>query len=514
MTTTEGPIRGRRWWVLFLLLSVFAGAWSLASPPQSGHDEHSHATRAAGAARGHLLGPEAIDPFPVMYTQMIEVPVPEAYNVPTDCFRGRPEVLPSCAAPFEGSERVVPGYTYQFRSPPWYYVPVGLPTLLDAGLVGYYAMRLLGVVICMALLTSAIGSAATMARPRLGVAAVLVATTPEVVYLIAHVNTNGIEIVAAVCLWATSVALIKSPSAAPARLVTRAGVATAVLVGSRGLSIGFAVGILGATVLFGGVGAARTLARRRDVRAWAAVAAVVAAASLVYIEHVRRWLPVEREGQGVGYALGRLPWYLEQAVGVFGSNEIALPLVVHVAWAAALVGLLVLAVVAGSARAAALSFAVLLVGLAIQVTAEGLALPPIGFFWQGRYALPILVGVPILAVASLERPPPRPTEGGSRDERRLPTPDLGVLLMALVVGGWMVAFLTAVRRYSVGTAGPSAPWRFVLDPGWTPPTGPVALHLACALAAAITSVVLLTRWTTLEPQTTGLAQPSSTSVTS
>lgn len=513
-TTPQDPLGGRRWWAQFLLLFAFAGSWALASPPQSGHDEHSHAIRAAAAARGHLLGPEAIDPFPVMYTQMIEVPVPEAYNVPTDCFRGRPEVLPSCADPFEGSDQLEPGYTYQFRSPPWYYVPVGLPTLVDTGIVGYYAMRLLGVGICMALLTSAIRSAALLKRARLGVAAVLVATTPEVVYLAAHVNTNGVEIVAALSLWATGIALVRAPGQASARLVTRAGVAAAVLVGSRGLSLGFALGIVGAVVVLGGADAARTLVRRRDVRLWAGLVAVVAAASLVYIDHVRRWLPVEREGQGIGYALGRVPWYLEQAVGVFGSNEVELPIAVHIAWAVALVSLLGVAAFAGQGRAAVLAAAVLIVGVVIQVTAEGLSLPPIGFFWQGRYALPILVGVPLLAVASLDFPRSARTNETSRVEARSRIAALAVALSALVGSGWIVAFLTAVRRYSVGTTGPLAPWRFVFDPGWSPPTGPVAVHLAVALAAVAATVVLLVRWTASEPASVSPAQPSPASATS
>ncbi|WP_436795917.1 DUF2142 domain-containing protein [Actinospongicola halichondriae] len=490
MTAPREPLGGRRWWLVFACLVVISGAWSLASPPQSGHDEHSHAVRAAGAARGQLLGPEAIDPFPVMYTQMIAVDVPEAYMLPSDCFRARPDVLPSCAPEFAGGDQLVPGFTYQFRSPPWWYVAVGLPTLVDPGLTGYLLMRLLGVALCMAVLTSALASASRFRRPRLGIAAVMLATTPEVLYLTAHINTNGIEIIAATGLWASLLVMVRAPDAVSARLVTRAGVALTVLVGARGLSVPFAAGIVAVACLIGGWRNSRQLWRRRDVRAWTIVGLLVAGVSLVYVDHVRRWLPIHRPGQGIGDAVGRLPWYLEQAVGVFGSNEVRLPAAVLLVWVAGLLALMGIAVRRGDRRATALALAVLAAGILVQVGAEGFAVPPIGFFWQGRYALPILVGGPILAAAGL---PARDVgRSTASDDRRL---DLGVVVMVAVASGWIVSFAAAIRRYAVGTSGSSSPAKFLVDARWSPATGPVVIHLVVAVAAVSALLAVLVRWT-------------------
>ena len=456
---------------MFAALGAAIVAGALVAPLMSGHDEGSHAIRGAAVVRGQLFGDPAPEAFPPEPNVFIHVDVPEAYALatPAGCFNKRRDLTPECAPELEGGRTTEPVLTYQFRSQPAYYL-VALPTLVDPAAGGMYATRLVSGLVCAALLTSALSSARTARRipehaawsSRWAVIGVAVAVTPEVLYLSSSMNSNAVEVTAAVAAW-SGLAAMAAQDPRSGRLVTRTGLAVVVLVGTRGLSPAFAALTVAAVAVTAGWSRARAWAARRDVRLWGIAAGVTAVASLLYIEWVRRQLPIEREGQGLAAAVDLLPWYLRQAVGIFGSNDILLPDAVYAVWGAAVVGLLVTAIVVGRDRAAAVVAGVAVAGVALQVGAEGFSLPPIGFFWQGRYALPVLVGAPILAGRLL-------ADRGVR----LPTWGAVVVLAGLGVAH-LAAFLQGVRRFAVTLDGPNNPWTYLTDARWSPPPGPALL---------------------------------------
>lgn len=94
---------------------------------------------------------------------------------------------------------------------------------------------------------------------------------------------------------------------------------------------------------------------------------------------------------------------MRQTIGVFGQNDSALPALAAWAWAATLMGIFAVGLWRCTPRWALVAVATLTGGIAISVTAEGFSLPPIGFFWQGRYAMPLLVGAYLLATCSSPR---------------------------------------------------------------------------------------------------------------
>jgi flagellin-like protein len=468
-----------RWWGLFGALVVVTWSWALLSPIMSGHDEPSHAVRAAAVVRGQLLGDPDPDAFPSEPNVLITVRVPEAYLYAgrAGCFHRQPQLTPHCAPELTGTHEQVDVHTYQFRSQPAYYALVGLPSLVDPGEAGMYGMRLLSGAVCAALLASALASARAAVRPAWVVLGVAVAVVPEALYLASTISSNAVEVAAAISLWTALAAMAAARGAPAARSVARAGVALTVLVATRGLSPAFAVLVLVAMAIVAGREQVRGWWAVAGTRRWLAASGVVAVASLAYIEGVRRWLPIEREGQGLATALDRLPWYLRQGVGIFGSNDIPLPDLVYGVWAVAVVSILLLALWVAPPRAGLVLVGVALAGIGLQIGAEGFALPPIGFFWQGRYALPVLVGVPILAGHLL-------SEHGSRLARLERGAPLAVAALGVT---HVVALLEPVRRYAVTVEGPRNPITFLTDPVWSPDTGPawvwVALFTA-GLAAA------------------------------
>ena len=155
-------------------------------------------------------------------------------------------------------------------------------------------------------------------------------------------------------------------------------------------------------------------------------------------------------------------------------------------------------------------------GLALNVTAEGLSLPPIGFFWQGRYALPLLLGGVVLATMTAGRPPTASTAADrvaravtrrwSRADHRpvaatrrtWAASPWGITIAALVLvvlhGS---AFLVVARHHSAHGGSPRGLVDLAGRPRWTAPIPFPALLLAYVAAHLALAAVLTT---THDPQ--------------
>lgn len=426
------------WGVVFGATLVAGMVWALATPLFTGPDEVSQARRAAAVARGELTGRQE-RPGPAL---LLTVDVPPLYADPAEetwlCHLGplidgapqEPMALPSPPCPdlrrappgAGGAGELVPAETVQYRGQPFFYGLAGIPTLVDTGVSGARASRAVGVAITAALVASA---AATAAASRRSWAAIglLACLTPGVLHLAGSTNPSAIEVAAALSAWAAVASLASMPTLmgpATARLVRRLGLALVVLTACRGLGPGFAAAVIVAGAVSAGRERTVALTRRTDVRRWAVAVGAATVASLAWLAHIGATFPLpDRPGSGVGDAFGLLGWYLHQVVGVFGTNDSAVAPPAAALWCL----IAVVAVAAGTAaglgdevvqprRQAAVALVVLLAGLVLNVTAEGLSLPPIGFFWQGRYALPLLAGGVVLATTSCaparpRRPAPR-----------------------------------------------------------------------------------------------------------
>lgn len=395
------------WWLVFALVVAAGTAWVVAAPLFTGPDEVSQARRAAAVVRGELTGSRH-DAGPPL---LVDVTVPDLYGVPADdqwrCFLGPlvpgtpQEPMALVPAPCRGlhptGERVTAA-TVQYRGQPAFYAFVGLGTLVSDGVPGAYAMRFLGLVAAAAFVASAAVSARQARDPALAGAALLLALTPAVVYLAASTNPSALEIATALSAWAAGMVLIDPTRAPDATVVRRFSVALLVLVVTRGLSPVFGAGLVGVLGALAGRTRVLALGRRRDVRLWGAACLVATGLSLAWLAHIQSAYPLpDRPGSGAVRALGWLPWYLRQSVGVFGTNDSALPPAVAGAWWLLVAALVGLGIAGSPRRVGAGALAVLGAGLALSVTAEGLSLPPIGFFWQGRYALPVLFGALVIA---------------------------------------------------------------------------------------------------------------------
>jgi len=134
-------------------------------------------------------------------------------------------------------------------------------------------------------------------------------------------------------------------------------------------------------------------------------------------------------------------------------------------------GFVVLVAVAwANRRRVALLLALLAATIAVPVVAESTGYRHVGTMWQGRYILPLAVGIPILAAVALAA-----TERG----RRLATPRLLWTLGIFVGVAHVLAYAQNLRRYTVGYYSELQYWK---DPRWSPPVSSLLITIAYAVA--------------------------------
>jgi hypothetical protein len=286
---------------------------------------------------------------------------------------------------------------------------VGLPLAPFPTMTGVVLARLLNALLCAALLATALTLVWTRRRHRFLVLAVLLSASPMVLSLAGLVNPSGLEVAAAVLLWAALTALARPdphPVIAERTVVGLAGVAATTLVLMRPAGLVVLAGIAVATwVAIGDRSRLRELVRRREVRvatlvtagaavfvlAWALVAAVGSIGTEAASDQ-RGWSTILR-----GIVLGRFDYWLRQTVGVFGYATVSLPVWALVAWTT-VQGLPVLLGFGLAPRRHAYTILAvpvvcLLGGAAVELATARL----IGAFMQGRYFLPWWVGMFFLA---------------------------------------------------------------------------------------------------------------------
>jgi len=198
-------------------------------------------------------------------------------------------------------------------------------------------------------------------------------------------------------------------------------------------------------------------------RAWTVAALVIAAVAL----NIGWQLAVTPTSRPVSQVLGfipaavlSLPETFGEAIGVFGWDDTLMPRPAYAAFGFALVALLSTALFVGRRREVrVLELALVVVtGLIVALTAA--VILPTGFTAQGRYMLPALMVLPLLAgeIVHLNR--------GRLGEAWSGAMVIGLVGVTALVQ--MVAWYAAAHRFAVGTGGP---WLFFASARWEPPWG-------------------------------------------
>ena len=411
----SGPVEedaGRRFrWsralVTFLLLWAIAAAWSLGLPRLAAPDEPAHIQKAAGVVRD---GPGTGRPVAGEPPKVRLATVPAAYVATSPlCFAFHQDQPASCQA-FPAAEGETETGTTAGQYPPLYYLAVGWPSLVTGSYAGIWLLRLVSAGLCALALTVAF-SVLDRARERAAVVGLLLAVSPMVLFLAGVVNPNSLEVAAAVATWVGALVLLRPGSANVDRAVLwlTAGAAV-VLVATRLLSPLWLVVILVAAGLTGGRDRVQVVLRDRHGRLAAGVVALAVVVQVGWI--VGSGLatvtdpafaldePISDTARTV---FGRELWWLEQMIGNFGWLDTPAPALTILVWIVLLGGFTLLGALVAPRRVALVLAGLVTLVVALPVLFELRSAAESGLVWQGRYLLPVAVGLPIVAGFTLAR---------------------------------------------------------------------------------------------------------------
>jgi hypothetical protein len=374
---------------------------------------------------------------------------------------------------------------------PLYYGVVGLSTLVTSGQKAVYGMRLITSLWCSLFFAIAVALAHLLWPRRLPPVVVGVAVTPMCLFLAGSINPNAVEIATTLCAFVSAYAMFDRSFAHPRLAALVFGVSGFLLSNLRGLSIAWLV------VVF--VGALMLQWRRdllpkslRNIWIGLSLAVVGVAAGAVWQLVANSFQSLGGAGvkdtpdQVVSVMLERTFDYARQYVGVMGWLDTDLPTAAFVVWDG-ICGLLILGCLArwrGRRRIAVLLLAAVIFFLPSLLQLP--AAPEVGYIWQGRYILPLVVV--LLAVCGTAFDGLNMSESVGRNVFRFS------LIGLAVVNSY--GFLWVLRRYVTGI-GKDIFWSDLFNsPQWQPPGG--WLFLA-GLYATVSCAAALACWKYVAP---------------
>jgi hypothetical protein len=465
-------------------------AWAVASPIHAVPDEPDQVKRAVSVWQGQLLGPR-VDGQPSVVRS---ITIDGSWDSPPiPCFAFHPELSPTdCPAPFPADRAQVSTTTYDGAFPPLYYGAVGWVSRLTHGARGVRAMRFVSAALASALLASAVGALSRVVRPHLALLGVAGAVAPMVFFLAGSVNPNGLEIAAAIGLWAHVLALGRwrggdpEPQPVPVALAMGFAVSGATLALTRFLSPGFAVLIIVVGIATASTAEMGALLRDRRVRfaLGAVVAAVVIGSGMTLatgaLEGLSGAVPAGSPNPALT-TLGLTGAFIEQMLGWFGWLDTPISQVTLFGWLLLIGSLIGGAVLLGRRRTVGLLLSTVALTLAVPWVIQAPRLLEYGLTWQGRHGLPLAVGIPLLAVVAIDDGVGVVTAGVRR---------LALLLASVIAVVQVHALWWALPRYTVG---PGSQALGLVGGRWQPPGG--SLPWLASMAAFGVALIAAMWWT-------------------
>jgi hypothetical protein len=501
MTTRTGVI-------LLALVGGIVACWVLLMPPGAGADEHSHLVRAGAVIRGDWGETET-------YV------LPDSYLVPEPgCYAFDPTVSARCAGwPLRtGAELAQASRASDY--PIWSHSLYGVVSLVPGPAPLWWA-RIGGAVLATGLVAWALRT--SIGRRPLATTAILLGLTPMAWSIFATVNPSSLATAGAVALW-TGLLSSAVPSTIAGQWLLAAGWAALALPRRDGLIWAFitlAIALLATdrsavdwwrslgvparvvigvstlvTVIWGATSDSRTsqlvalapliiVAAEAGRRWWArpdntvrarylglAGAAIVGAAALAVLLSRR---PGGWDTDLAVDVVAQTDENLVEAIGVLGWLDTPVPWFAVFLWLV-LAGVLVAVALLSGWRTALWACVLAVTTVVTSWVFELYQGNDSATYWQGRYSVPLLIGIPMLLTLDTDRVSPAVTGLLRRADLLVG----GGALLILNVAAW-----SAARRFGVGTRGSHLPWRWDLAIQPIPPLLVLIVHAALTTALLI-----------------------------
>ncbi|MFL6113023.1 MAG: DUF2142 domain-containing protein [Catenulispora sp.] len=497
--TRRTPRRTRLWLATFFGFFAMSMAWSFATPYDGFADELRHVARAYTVAGGEFVynGPMTDD---VPWLTVPKSLSPRGSELTktnyTSCFNWDSSKNASCAVP-PGREAdkhtmvLVPTGAAQYN--PVYYAMVGGPLRWWPDYRGIYAARALSAAYNCALIAFCVTACASVRRGRILLSGMLVALTPVVVNFTAGINPAGIEMTGGLAFWTAGVLMAARRRTTPGLLALGA-VGAAILATVRGGGLLWLALNLGVLVFLVPLRrwwpTAKRLWQERAVRWWTAFVALAVVGAL-------GWVAIQNPNNGAFTAKQPTPSFAQMTVNsvsqnVWGRGEFLVNGIVALGgfsdtWPPGFLwsiwfmsfGVVIFGALVFSPWRGRLQLLALIIGSAVVTLAADIVPMSQGHtLSQGRYVIPVLVGVPLLGAWFLYR-------SGILDLPRNRTLTRAYVVVLLPLQ--MVVLYVSMLRYQQGLSQP-----FPINPfkgQWLPSSGPyLPFFLAVTALVAIGAV--------------------------
>jgi hypothetical protein len=469
------------WTVLAAIFFLYFCSSALILPLSSGPDEQAHFLYSAGVARGQ--------------TATLEVSVPAAIeNIRNyNCIAFKPDDTAACQSAYAGPDELRTAPTHVGLYNPVFYFWTGLGSLIVPNQYGLYIARFLSAVVSAGLLAGSLTLLLRSFRSTWVVAGFAVLFTPMVAYMCSVLNPSGWEITSALAVTVAGFVVFRQYPArrgwtgAHSLLV----VAGCVLMVSRGLSP-----VIGAMIfLFLALGFGWSHTKHFFTRPanliTLGVIGLVGIASLLWTLRVgTNFVGIEapdtlHDGiNGISVYFTDAFIQIPQYFGFVGWLDLPPPTVLVFIWMAGVIAFVAVSSMIGGRRPTLQTVLFALVLVFFPAVLSGLQWS--GHGWQGRYSLPIVVSLILLAAMTASD-----SDGMVDTGDRLSRLVTGARRRFLVFGlSSLLVFhisilVIAMHRYMRGnSAAPNGPI------GWFPPVDH-RLLLAGAVVALLGLVFVL-----------------------
>lgn len=475
----------------FLYVTCLTFSWVLMQPPYSVADEPSHTIKAVASAYGQFDRPQVIGQFGYG-AYSYEVPKVFTSIWHSTCYNDDTRTTAACIGDFPPGTELVGTTSTAGPNPPTYYVAIGWLGRLFPSQTGFYLMRFLGALLFCLTLTFTFALQYFKSKSRNAWISIPLLLTPAVSSFSAVINPFAFEIAAAALFWTS--AFLLSDSRHPNRESKQLWGA---LVGSalffsciRPAAFVWLTMITFFVIISVPGNINRQLYfQDKRMRSILGIAfnAIVISLALSYrkqtdlvVDPANTIAPMVGPGGSVFsnilVSYRDLGLFFRQLFGFFGWTSFYPPVAVPLFFLTAITFSIVIMRISTWRLRTSL---VALMGFVYlgPVVLEGARASSLGFFYQGRYILPVAIGIPIFIWL----------RGEERVRNRYSLP-LTRTIVGLSAGSSIFAANYVARRFVSGTDGRIL-WFF--DVKWSPPGGPYLLFglLACSMIGACLMVV-------------------------
>jgi len=473
-----------------LYVTCLTFSWVLIQPPYGVSDEPSHTIKAVASAYGQFDRPQVAGQFGYGAYQY-DVPKVFASLWHFTCYNDDTRISAACAGDLPGGKEAIATSSTAGSYPPTYYLAVGWLGRLVPTQAGFYLMRFFSALLFCLMLTFAFVLQISKGQARNAWVSILLLLTPAVSAFSAVINPFAHEIAAAALFWTSAILLTGSnKSNKESRNLWLAFIVSAFFFSSIRPAAFIWMTVIVLFVIFSSPGKLVSVIQfsERRIRQLAGIIlnALIISIALTFRSRtdpeVNTLIPLKiMVGPGgdllsnMLFSYRRLGTFFQQLFGYFGWTSFYPPVAVPMLFVAAVVVSMGVMKIPHWRVHLGLLALMTFVYFA-PVVLEGARASHAGFDYQGRYLLPVAIGIPIFIWL--------------RGEEREPNRYTLLLTRAIVAlcGGTSIFTANYVaRRFISGTDGRIL---WFLDVKWSPPGG-VYVTLGLLIGAMI-GVCLLT----------------------